>query len=316
MSERTGPWPSLAYVNTQLDRLSEQRGDHALMERFLASADARAVIVAHEMIVLRKDGNGHNAFFNMNEAGELGASGVAIFLGLHEQAPRYGFSLIAEKLEPLKSRSDLLVTDLRSIATRELVPHGQLECIAIAKALHHWHARNKFCPNCGTRTNITDAGWRQSCPGCKTEHFSRTDPCVIMLPIDGERCLLARSPRFVPGMYSALAGFMEPGESIDDAVRRETQEESGLKIGKVKYFAAQPWPFPHSLMIGCFAEATTRELNFDRNEIEDGRWFTRDEARAMLAREHKDGLITPPASAIAHHLVRAYVERGADVLKD
>jgi len=316
LTRPSGAWPGLAYVDTKIERLSEQRGDHALMLKFAASKDARAVVVAHEMIVLKKTNTGHDALFEQDEARQLGTTSNPIFIGLHRQAPRFGFTLTAERIDPLKSRNDLHITDLRSIATQGLVPHEQLECIAIAKALHHWHARNRFCPNCGSTTEMSDAGWRRICPGCKAEHFSRTDPCVIMLPIDGERCLLARSHRFVPGMYSALAGFMEPGESMEDAVRRETQEESGLKIGRVRYYASQPWPFPHSLMIGCFAEALSSDLTLDKNEIEDGRWFSREEAATMLARKHEHGLITPPPSAIAHHLIRAYVERGADVLGD
>jgi NAD+ diphosphatase len=306
--------PGLAYTNTQINRMSEQRGDRALIEKFFKSEDARAIVVAHEMIVLKKSGEKCDALFGMEETRELGASGETIFIGLHQKKPRFGLSLAAENAEALKERSGLHVTDLRSVATQGLVPHEQLECIAIAKALYHWHARNSFCPNCGSATNMSDAGWRRSCPGCKAEHFSRTDPCVIMLAVRGEKCLLARSHRFVQGMYSALAGFMEPGESMEDAVRRETQEESGLNIGAVRYFASQPWPFPHSLMIGCHAEALGDELNFDKNEIEDGRWFSREEAATMLPRRHKDGLITPPPSAIAHHLIRAYVERGEDVL--
>jgi NAD+ diphosphatase len=310
------PLAGLAYVSTQIERLSERRGDRALMGNFFASPEARAIVVAHEMIVLKATAGKQDALFALNEAKNLGASGEAIFIGLHQEKPRFGFSLTSEKLEPLKQRSGLHITDLRSVATQGLVPHEQLECIAITKALHHWHARNRFCPNCGSATDMIDAGWRRGCPACKTQHFSRADPCVIMLAVRGERCLLARSHRFVPGMYSALAGFMEPGESMEDAVRRETQEESGLRIGAVRYFASQPWPFPHSLMIGCFAEALGDELKLDPNEIENGRWFSREEAATMLPRQHKDGLITPPPSAIAHHLIRAYVERGTDVLKD
>jgi NAD+ diphosphatase len=135
-----------------------------------------------------------------------------------------------------------------------------------------------------------------------------------MLAIDGERCLLGRSARFPGSMWSCLAGFVEPGESIEEAVRRETLEEAGVASGRVRYYASQPWPFPMSLMIGCFAEATGTALKIDRAELEDGRWFLRAEAALMLARKHPDGLFTPPPIAIAHHLIRAYVERGADVL--
>ncbi len=129
-----------------------------------------------------------------------------------------------------------------------------------------------------------------------------------MLAIDGERCLLGRSPRFLPTMWSCLAGFMEPGEAIEDAVRRETREEAGITCGRVVYFHSQPWPFPSTLMIGCHAEALTRDIVVDHAELDDARWFTRTEVATMLMRKHPDGLTTPPPVAIAHHLIRAWVE--------
>jgi NAD+ diphosphatase len=136
------------------------------------------------------------------------------------------------------------------------------------------------------------------------------DPVVIMLTIDGERCLLGRQPQFAAGMYSALAGFIEPGETVEDAVRREVFEEAHVNCAQVVYFASQPWPFPSSLMIGCFARASDTEIVVDKTELEDARWFSRDEVAAMLAHTHADGLSAPKPYAIAHHLLRAYVEHG------
>ena len=135
-----------------------------------------------------------------------------------------------------------------------------------------------------------------------------------MLAISGERCVLGRSPRFAPTMWSALAGFAEPGETIEEAVRREVLEEAGIRCGKVKYAMSQPWPFPSSLMIGCHAEALSETIVIDRSEIEDARWFSRDELALMLGRRHPDGLTTPPPVAIAHHLIRSFVEDGCHVL--
>jgi NAD+ diphosphatase len=131
---------------------------------------------------------------------------------------------------------------------------------------------------------------------------------VIMLPVAGDRCVLGRSHRFVPDMWSCLAGFMEPGESIEEAVRRETREEAGIVCGRVGYLASQPWPFPSSLMIGCHAEALSRQIVIDREELDDARWFDRAEVRLMLSRCHPQGLTTPPEVAIAHHIIRAWVE--------
>jgi NAD+ diphosphatase len=231
-----------------------------------------------------------------------------IFLGLIDGAARFGIGLPPQTAEALKARDDLLVTDLRSIAVQGLTDPEDLPPIAEAKAMLGWHARHRFCAHCGAPTQVVDAGWRRDCPSCHAQHFPRTDPVVIMLAIDGDRCLLGRSPRFAPTMWSCLAGFLEPGEAIEDAVRRETLEEAGIACGRVKYFASQPWPFPSSLMIGCHAEAITRDIVVDHAELEDARWFSKDEVTAMLLRRHPDGLTTPPPLAIAHHIVRAWVK--------
>ena len=143
-------------------------------------------------------------------------------------------------------------------------------------------------------------------------HFPRTDPVVIMLAVDGDDCLLGRQPRFPKGMYSSLAGFVEPGETIEAAVRREILEESGVVCGEVRYFASQPWPFPSSLMIGCFAEARSRAVAVDRTELEDARWFSRAETRELLERRHPAGLAAPIPMAIAHHLIKRWAAHDVD----
>ena len=196
-----------------------------------------------------------------------------------------------------------------------LVEAAHLPPLAEAKALLGWHARHRFCPNCGTATHVVQAGWRRDCPSCGAEHFPRTDPVAIMLVIAGERAVLGRSRRFAPTMWSCLAGFIEPGETIEEGVRREVLEEAGIRCGRVKYFASQPWPFPSSIMIGCHAEALSETLVVDRDELEDARWFSRDELASMLKRQHPEGLTTPPPIAIAHHIIRSFVEVGADVLR-
>jgi NAD+ diphosphatase len=236
-----------------------------------------------------------------------------VFLGLLDGAPRFGVGLTRDTAEALKTRDGFHVTDLRSIAVQGLVAPGHLPPIAEAKAVLHWHARHRFCSNCGAASRVVQAGWRRDCPQCNAQHFPRTDPVVIMLAIDGDRCLLGRSPRFAPTMWSCLAGFVEPGEAIEDAVHRETLEEAGITCGRVTYFRSQPWPFPMSLMIGCHAEALTSEIVVDRDELEDARWFSRDEAIAMLQRCHPDGLTTPPPVAIAHHIIRAWLDGETDI---
>ena len=155
---------------------------------------------------------------------------------------------------------------------------------------------------------MKEGGWKRDCPSCKTEHFPRTDPVVIMLVTSGDKCLLGRQKQFPPGMWSCLAGFVEAAETIEDAVRREIFEESGIRCTEVNYYMTQPWPYPSSLMIGCTARATTDEITVDHAELEDARWFTRAEATLMLKREHPDGLAGPHPFAIAHHLVGRWLQ--------
>ena len=145
----------------------------------------------------------------------------------------------------------------------------------------NWHQRHGYCANCGTRTAMREGGWKRECPNCKAEHFPRTDPVVIMLVTSGDKVLMGRQKQFPPGMYSCLAGFVEAAETIEDAVRREIFEESGIRCTDVNYYMTQPWPYPSSLMIGCTARATNEDIVVDRTELEDARWFDRAEATLM-----------------------------------
>jgi NAD+ diphosphatase len=303
-----GPKPRLGYVDSRIQRAAERRTDAAAVHALAADPRAGAYVMGGEMIVLKKAAPPHEALFTIPEARALGELTETVFLGLLDGAARFGVGLTPAAAEALKTRADLHVTDLRSIAVQGLVDADHLPPIAEAKAVLHWHQRHRFCANCGAATQVVDAGWRRDCPACQAQHFPRTDPVVIMLPVDGDNCLLGRSPRFAPTMWSCLAGFIEPGEAIEDAVHRETLEEAGIACGRVKFFASQPWPFPSSLMIGCHAEAVTRDITVDRAELEDARWFSKDEVTSMLMRRHKDGLTTPPPVAIAHHIIRAWVE--------
>jgi NAD+ diphosphatase len=303
-----GPKPRLGYTASLIERAAERRADVVAMAALEADASARAYVVGGEMVVLNKGAEIHDPLFTLGQARTLGRTAEIVFLGLIESVPRFAVALDPVDAETLKAREDLFATDLRSIAVRGLVEANHLPPLAEGKALLTWHARHRFCSNCGAPSNVVEAGWRRDCPSCRTQHFPRTDPVVIMLPVAGERCVLGRSYRFQAGMWSCLAGFIEPGEAIEDAVRRETREEAGIVCGRVTYFASQPWPFPTSLMIGCHAQALSRDIVIDRNELDDARWFDREEVAAMLLRQHPDGLTTPPTVAIAYHIIRAWVE--------
>jgi len=306
-----GPKPKLGYTASQIERAADRRHDAAGLAALAADARVGAYVVGGELVVAKKLAHGGDPLFAVPEARALAEPRDTVFLGLAEGAGRFAIGIAPAAAETLKARDDLLVTDLRSIAVQGLVAAEHLPPIAEAKALLGWHARHRFCANCGAPTAPVEAGWKRECAACKTEHFPRTDPVVIMLAVRGEECLLGRSARFASAMWSCLAGFIEPGESIEEAVRREVHEEAGIVCGRVAYFASQPWPFPMSLMIGCHAEALTRDISVDPAELEGARWFDREEAALMLLRRHPQGLGTPPPVAIAHHIIRAWVEAEA-----
>jgi NAD+ diphosphatase len=305
-----GAKPALGYVANSLERAAERRSDRDFLALLEQQPEARAYAIGGELVVMKKGAGGLDPLFTPTEARALGKSAETVFLGLLDGGGRFGIGLDPVGAEALKTRTDLHISDLRSIAVQGLTSADHLAVLAEAKALLHWHGRHRFCATCGQPTAVVQGGWRRDCPACRAEHFPRTDPVVIMLAMSGDRCLLGRQSRFAPGMWSCLAGFVEPGESIEQAVRRETQEESGIVCGRVTYFASQPWPFPMSLMIGCHAEALSVDITVDRSELEDARWFSRDEVATMLLRRHRNGLTTPPPVAIAHHIIRAWVEGG------
>ena len=305
-----GPRPRLGYSASRIDRAAERRADADAMHALEADSSARAYVIGGELIVLRKtEAKPDPLFFCAAARGFAGAAEMA-FLGLVDGAPRFAVAIEPSAATALKADDAFEVTDLRSIAVRGLIEADHLPPLAEGKALLNWHARHRFCPNCGSATQAVEAGWRRDCPACKAQHFPRTDPVAIMLPVAGDRCVLGRSHRFQPGMWSCLAGYIEPGEAIEDAVRRETREEAGIVCRRVAYFASQPWPFPTSLMIGCHAEAISHDIVIDRNELADARWFDRAEATLMMKRQHPDGLAGPHPFAIAHHLVGRWVHAG------
>jgi NAD+ diphosphatase len=223
-----------------------------------------------------------------------------ILLGLIDERPH--FAMLTESSGGAM-RSPATFQALSLMASEDAAIFGA------ARSLIEWHNNHKYCGRCGGDTKLFRAGWGRKCGACNTEHFPRTDPVVIMLAEHEGKALIGRQPRFPPGNYSALAGFLEPGESIEEAVRREIHEESGVRTGAVRYVTSQPWPFGGAqLMIACIAEAITTEIIVDTNELEDAKWVTKDDARLALAGSDKATFRAPPAFAIAHTLLKRWVE--------
>lgn len=247
----------------------------------------------------------------------LAGAGATVFLGLDGGRPRFAADISGWAPEgpedagsaPLflagdqphpALEGDIVFGDLR-LAMVQLSPR-EAELAAMAKALLQWHAAHGFCAACGAASRMAQGGWRRDCPACGAQHFPRTDPVVIMLVTRGNRTLLGRSPGWPEGMYSCLAGFIEPGETVEAAVRREVAEETGIRLGAVRYLASQPWPFPASLMIGCAAEALDEAIRLDPAELEDALWLTREQLVEAFAGLHP--AVKPPrAGAIAHFML-------------
>jgi len=304
-----------AFVSHALDRAAHLRTDPARLMAMEDDARARAYVVHRDSMILAREGGALRPRLKLDEARRLGANPGTVFLGLRDGAPVFGMGIAADAAEALLARADVMVGNIRALVTEGALAVEDLSAIAVAKSLVGWHQRHGFCANCGARTRLSQAGWRRDCAACGAEHFPRTDPVVIMMVTDGERCLLGRQPHFAPGMWSCLAGFVEAAETIEDAVRREVLEETGVRCTDVSYTMTQPWPYPSSMMIGCAARALSTEIVVDRNELEDARWFDRAEVALMLKRQHPEGLSGPHPFAVAHHLLGRWVaQAGAEAV--
>jgi NAD+ diphosphatase len=292
-----------AFTRSPLDRAGHRRSDADWLARALEAADTK-LIPFH-----------NNRPFIIEEAGVLAlgwlgpharvriapADATLLFLGIDAGAAAH-FAIDIPDAGPLESigRFD----ELRSFGA--LLPRADLPILGAAKSIFEWHGRHKFCANCGAATLIVEAGWKRECPACKADHFPRFDPVVIMIPVHGDKCLLGRQRAWPAGMHSALAGYIEPGEAIEEAVARETLEEAGLRVREVRLHSTQPWPFPHSLMIGVICDVDDDAIVIDERELESARWFTRKEATQLLAGK-LSGAFCPPPFAIAHQLLKSWV---------
>src|SRR3954465_2692090 len=301
-----------AFVTHILDRAAHLRSNDEKLFALESQRNAGAYVIYRDSLVVKQEADGPRVLLSVDEAVKLGANPGTIFLGLRDGAPVFGMGIAAAAAEKLLGRDDVAVTELRGMVMQGAVPTEQLSAIAMAKSMGSWHQRHGYCANCGTRTAMKEGGWKRDCPNCKVEHFPRTDPVVIMLVTHGDRCLLGRQKQFLPGMWSCLAGFVEVAETIEDAVRREIFEESGIRCTDVCYSMTHPSPYPPPLSTGCAARATSDEIVVDKAELEDARWFTRDEGTLMHSRTHPDGMCAAHPFAIAHHLIGRWVHDRTD----
>jgi NAD+ diphosphatase len=297
------------FAGNPLDRASDRRPDKDWIADRLAADTTLVLPVWNGAPFVEDDGKGgvRIAYIPPGLAGELSAgSERLLFLGLWKQTAVFALDLEGPADPSAMPLAGLgRFEDLRGLALR--LPEADAAIAATAKGVFEWRRRHRHCSACGKPSAVADAGWKRICPACGAQHFPRTDPVAIMLAAQGERCLLGRQAIWPKGMWSALAGFIEPGETIEEGCARELMEEAGVEAVSVRYHSTQPWPYPSSLMIGLIAEVAAGDAAPNDSELEAVRWFTREEARDLLAGK-LDGVFAPPRLAIAHQLIKAWTE--------
>lgn len=302
-------------AQTALNRMGERRRDSEWLKELKTSPNAVIHLLADLKIAIDSSPDRAEAQLRGYSAKQLSDVNInadeACFLGLTDEGvPRFVIGLSPAQLASYPGGEDAFapLVDLRTLARQGALTPEELTLAAQARALIAWHGTQRCCGRCGARTEARDGGWRRDCWSCGQMHFPRSDPAVIMAITHGDRCLLGHEPRFTENMYSVLAGFIEPGDDIETAVRREIFEEAGIRVGRVEYVASQPWPFPHSLMIGCWGEALNEDFTLDPVEMPEAHWFSREEILQMMAGAHPKGYFVPPPLSISHTLIRAFAE--------
>ncbi len=302
------------FAKNPLDRAAHHRKDEAWLKERLNDPSTLVVPLWRlKPMVIRPHGQGRTTEVAWLRPGALDGlvapDPVTVFLGIQNDTAHFAIELLPnaqpEEEGPLAGLGTF--EELRDIAMR--LRGDDAAILAQAKSLIDWHARHRFCSNCGAPTRLVEAGYRRDCGRCGANHFPRTDPVVIMAPIHGDSVLLGRGPRFPRGMFSALAGFVEPGETIEDAVKREVMEETGVPTRNVRLLSSQPWPYPSSLMIGCLCEADSTDITIDGDEIAEAQWFTRDALRRALRGEGDGSFWVPPPMAIAHQILKVWADQ-------
>jgi len=298
---------AIAFSGNPLDRSSMERRDPAWLAKQLADGSSRFLPV-WRLSPLVKSGSARALAWARSEVRESVSDSVEpILLGVEGGVAHFALDVsgLEEPENALGVRGVAKFEEVRGLAAQLSAEEAAIS--AHARSLVDWHARHRFCSTCGESTSMEAGGNMRVCDACSAEHFPRTDPVAIAVPMRDERCLLGRGNGWPPRMFSALAGFIEPGETIEEAIRREVAEETGVKLGAVRYVKSQPWPFVSSLMIGCLAKAESEEIVVDREELQEARWFSRPAVQAALAGRSEE-LIVPPPVAIAHHLIRSWAE--------
>ncbi len=309
------PPSPIIFANNPLDRAGHQRNDTAWLREHMLGPHALFVPLWNLCPLVLPElhaGDGRDVGWLPRDVLKdvLTPARLCIFLGINKRGkPLFALDIsdmsAPEDRPPFKGMGQF--EDLRALAAAGDMSAGEVAILAQAKAMLDWHIRHGFCARCGGETTVQDSGYKRVCAACSAEHFPRTDPVVIMLAIYEDMCLLGRQAGWPENMFSALAGFVEPGETIEEAVAREMMEEAGVTVTHVQYHASQPWPFPASLMIGCLAQAKSTDMYLDGIELADARWVSRADIRAALNGEGTFGV--PPPMAIAHHLVKAFAQQ-------
>jgi NAD+ diphosphatase len=305
--------PLTSFMNTfsgnPLNRASDRRKDDAWLAEQLHAPESLGFALWNGKPFVEKtaDGGTQIAYLPAKMIDELaGGPERLLFMGLWKDT-----AIFAVDLEGTSDPADGPLAglgrfeEMRGLAMR--LPATEAAICGTDKGMFEWRRKHKHCSVCGEPSEPAEGGWKRQCPACKSEHFPRTDPVVIMLAVHEDRCMLGRQEMWPKGMFSALAGFLEPGESIEEACARELEEEAGLKTVSVAYHSTQPWPFPNSLMIGLIAQVESDDAAPDQTELSEVKWFTKAEARDLLA-GRIEGLGAPGGMAIAHQLIKAWAE--------
>lgn len=297
------------FAGNPFDRGEAQRRDEAWLDAQAKEPQSRFLPIWQLNFLVQAEPSMQLGWLGSADVAHIELPVPPVFLGLLDGVSHFAIDIspLDDPVHVLNLAAPWRFEEARSAAA-QLSP-AEAGIVAQSRAQLEWHRRHQFCGICGDRTTLGRGGQTRTCSGCRTSHFPRTDPVVIMVITNGDFCLLGQSRGRLArtGRYSALAGFMDQGESIEEAVRREVKEEAGLEVGAVRYHSSQPWPFPSSLMIGCHGEAATTEIHFDREEMTDVRWFCRDGVLAALRGENPE-LSVPDSIAIAHHLIKAWAQ--------